>query len=76
MEQDARFERDVRLSNPVATSDAARRRRILFFNTWSTAHGGSATSLIKLNVSKRIAASLAVVACTVVSAPECPEIID
>lgn len=49
MEQDARFERDVRLSNPpVATSDAARRRRILFFNTWSTAHGGSATSLIDI----------------------------
>ena len=48
MEQDARFERDVRLSNPVATSDATRRRRILFFNTWSTAHGGSATSLIDI----------------------------
>ena len=49
LEEDASLNRDVRLaSQPVSAAAARRRRRILFFNTWSTAHGGSATSLIDI----------------------------
>ena len=40
--------RATRLANRIELQSPALPRRILFFNTWSTAHGGSATSLIDI----------------------------